>query len=353
MTSPHLTRRAFAGGLIASAPLVSACEQSVAGPQITALKDKAPFPIGNIASAAQLKDPEWAGLIVRHFDRLTPEWQMKPEYILQADGSLRFDAPDAIVAFARAHGLGVFGHVLVWYAQDKVGPFETLKGDKARFSRVFDTYVTGVASHYRGKLAGWDVVNEAIDDEGILRPCRFTEALGPDYIRRAFDVAHAADPDAPLFINDYNLEYSPKKRTALLRLVEGLLKAGAPVHGIGTQTHIAANMQPGLLKASIADIASLGLKVHVSEVDISLTEASKNPLDYPGLRPKQSALYAELAEAVMALPPEQRFGMTFWGLRDKDSWKNTQGKPLVRDEPCLFDDQGRMKPAAEGLIALF
>ena len=254
------------------------------------------------------------------------------------------------MAFAQSHGLAVFGHVLVWYAQDRAGPFSSLRHDKTGFAKAYDAYIAAVASHFRGKLAGWDVVNEAIDDEGVLRPCQFTEILGSDYIRRAFELAHATDPDAPLFINDYNLEYFPKKRAALLKRVEGLLKSGVPIHGIGTQTHIAASLQPGMLTACLKDIASLGLKVHVSEVDISLVDASKNPLAYASLRIRQGILYEELIDAFMTIKPEQRFGITFWGLRDGDSWKNTQGRSMLPDEPCLLDDHGKLKSATEGLI---
>lgn len=344
-----ISRRA----VLAGTALLAGCGQSTTSTQPDAplppLKSLAPFDLGVCAMTASFKDPQWGPLAATHFDRITPEWEMKMEYILQPDGSLRFDAPDAVVAFAQSHGMSVFGHVIIWYAQDG-DYFQALKGDKRAFGEAYRAYVRGVAAHYRGKVNGWDVVNEPMLDDGSnLRDCLWVQMLGEDYVAQALRAAHTADPSVPLFLNDYNLEYYPKKRAAYLRLAERLLKAGVPLHGLGTQTHIDATIAPGMLKAAIEDIASLGLKVHVSEVDISLKPEG---MIMPGtdLPTGQIQALEEITDAYLQLKPHQQFGMTVWGLRDKDTFPYRKDSS---DKPVLFDSTGFAKPMAHAFAGRF
>jgi endo-1,4-beta-xylanase len=320
------------------------------------LKSLARFPIGCAVNAEQLSDPRYASLLTRHVSQLTAEWEMKMEYILQDDGDFRFDRPDQIAAFAKANGLRLFGHTLVWYAQDPAA-FQPFDGKGAAFANAYRNYILAVVGRYRGQAVGWDVVNEAVAEHGEgLRECLWSRNLGQiDYMRRAFDHAREADPDVPLLINDYNLESLPAKRTQFLRLVETLLKAGTPVGGIGTQSHINADLPAGAIGASMRDLASLGLPIHVSELDISLNRG-RGLLDSDDqLRARQARLAEEIAEAFTALPPHQRFALTVWGLRDKDSWlrrpKENPAPPW--DAPLLFDDDGRAKPVFNALAAGF
>jgi endo-1,4-beta-xylanase len=197
------------------------------------------------------------------------------------------------------------------------------------------------------------VVNEAVNEDGEgLRDCLWSRNLGQiDYMRRAFDHAHEAAPDAVLLINDYYLERLPKKRATYLRLVETLLKAGAPLGGLGTQSHLRADLAPGAIGAVIADLARMGLPIHVSEFDISLNGARGLFVSRDDLVQRQARLAGEIGEAFARLKPAQRFAFTSWGLRDRDSWlrapKENPSPPW--DAPLLFDDQGRPKPM---LVAL-
>ncbi len=337
------TRRAWLAG--AAGLLGTACTPAPR-PALLPLKAIAPWTLGTCAQVHQFDDPQWVDLATTHFNRLTPEWEMKMEYVLQPDGSLRFDRPDAIVAFARAHGMAVHGHCLIWYAEDG-GRFRELSGDA--FRAAYDAYIHDVMGRYAGFIRTWDVVNEPVTDEGsTLRDCLWSQRLGEDYISHAFTAAHAADPDAVLLMNEYNLEYTPKKRATLLRAAERALKAGAPLHGIGTQTHIGGDVPPGAIRAAIRDIVSLGLKLHVSEVDITLHE--ERPVNAVEPRVDQLRVLDELVEAYHEVPAAQRVGMTFWGLRDSDSWQNAGPHPRpVFDEPLLFDRFGRPKPMAREL----
>jgi endo-1,4-beta-xylanase len=313
---------------------------------LPALKSLAPWTLGTCVQTPQLTDPQWIDLATTHFNRLTPEFEMKMETVLQKDGSLRFERPDAIVDFAKAHGMAVHGHCLIWYAEDG-GRFNELKGDA--FLNAYVDYIRGVMGRYAGFIKTWDVVNEPVTDEGgQLRDCLWSQQLGEDYIGLAYTAAHEADPDAILLLNEYNLEYTPKKRATLLRAAERALKNGAPIHGIGTQTHIGGDVPPGAIRAAIRDIVSLGLKVHVSEIDITLHE--DHPVNAVEPRVDQLRVLDEIVEAYHEVPAAQRVGMTFWGVRDIDSWQNSGPHPRpIFDEPLLFDRYGRPKPVAREL----
>ncbi len=263
------------------------------------------------------------------------------EYILAAPGEYRWDAPDRIADFCTAHELRLHGHALIWYAQ---GADQFAGLDRARFVAEFDRYIATVAGRYRGRTVGWDVVNEAVAEDGNgLRDCHWSQMLGQDgYIARAFEQAKAADPDAVLFLNDYNLENTPAKGATFLRLVERLLAAGVPIGGIGTQSHLDIEIPAGQITAFFREAAQFGLPIHVSELDASLrsegridTRSRQTRLD------QQTARVAELADAFVALPPAQRYAFTVWGLRDTDSWLRRDAKDDGQDSPLLFDASGR------------
>lgn len=342
-----LKRRAVLGGALA----LAACngraqdEPAARGPA-PPLKSLAPFPVGCAAMTGELNDPVYAELLVRHFSQITPEWEMKMEYILKDDGTFRFDAPDAIADFASAHRMRLYATTLVWYAQ-RPPAFTRLDGQGAAFADAYRNYILAVAGRYKGRATGWDVINEPVAEDGEgLRDCLWSRNLGQDdYMVRAFEHAREADPEAVLFINDYNLESLPRKRATFMRLVERLVRQGAPLSGIGTQTHLDAGLQPGALTTAIRELASFGLPIHVSEIDVSLNRARGLLSDPAELRRRQARLYGEVAEAFAALPAAQRFAFTVWGLRDKDSWlrsaKENPSPPW--DQPLLFSDDAQAK----------
>jgi len=336
-----LDRRAF----VAASLALAGCGPVARGqsPQaLPPLKSVAPFPVGTAVQAAQLDDPAFAALVVRQVSQLTPEWELKMEYVAQPDGGYRFDAPDKIAAFASAHGQRLFGHTLVWYAQ-KPDVFVALEGPA--FRQAFAAYIAAVVGRYRGRAVGWDVVNEAVAEDGAgWRTSLWSERLGDfEHMRLAFELAHQADPDATLFLNDYNLETNPLKRATFMALAERLLKSGAPLGGLGTQTHVAADIKPGAIKAALEDLASLGLKVRVSEMDVSLARAPELPSPSVDLLGQQGRAYAEAAYVFAKLPAARRADFTFWGLKDSQSWLRRENGA---DAPLLFDDDGAPKPAA-------
>jgi endo-1,4-beta-xylanase len=353
---PGPNRRAVLAAPIA----LTACERfaharTPDGPLAPPLKDLADFPFGATGMTGQLADPVWVAAMRRHVDQCTPEWELKPERILQPGFAYDFSASDRMVDWGHEQGLRVFGHCLVWYSQGLDQFTDALPN--ARFAAQFDRYVSTVAGRSRGRMVGWDVVNEAVAEDGDgLRDCVYARKLGPEaYIVRAFEQARAADPDAVLFLNDYNLENNPRKGATFLRLVERLLALGAPVGGIGTQSHLDIEIPAGQIRDFFRDAASLGLPIHVSELDFSMR--SDSPLDARSLRQKraqQVARVGELAEAFMALPARQRFAFTTWGLRDIDSWLlREEGKGWKDDSPLLLDADARPNPAFQAVAEAF
>lgn len=340
--------------VLTSALALSACGPSGAKSQpanLPPLKSVAPFRVGTCVQALHLADPALAALLAREVNQLTPEWEMKMEYIVQPDGSFRFDAPDRIAAFARAHGMGLLGHTLVWYAQAPPA-FERLDESRISFVDAYRNYILAVAGRYRGQVVGWDVVNEAVAEDGHgWRDSLWARKLGDfEHIALAYRTAREADPRATLLLNDYNLEYNPTKRATFLKLAERLLASGAPLTGLGTQMHVAADVAPGQITTMIRELASLGLPVHVSELDVSLARSENKLLSRAELLRRQTAVYAEAAEAFMSLPQNQRFAFTLWGLRDGDSWLK---KENAADAPAPFDDAGRPKAGAAALVEAF
>ena len=345
------TRRAAIAGTLALAAcgdgVAASTKPSASAGRIAPLKAGASYPLGVAAMTGQLDDPIWSGLTTTHFDRLTPEWEMKMEALLGEGDRMDYSRADRLCAWARQNGIEVFGHTLIWYAQS-APRFDRLDGSQRGFGEAYRTYIQDVCTRYRGQVVGWDVVNEPIADDtsGQMRDCIWTRNLGEfDYVRRAFDHAREADPEAALFLNDYNLETNPRKLDGFMRLAERLLEADAPLTGLGTQSHVDCALPSGAIRRTVERLTSLGLKIHVSEIDVSTAT---------GRPERQGAIFAEAAEAVQALPERQRFGLTVWGARDSDSWlrRAEWHRPPQPDTPLLFDDQGAAKPAASALATV-
>ena len=303
------------------------------------LKTYAPFPVGAAVTGERLADPAYAALVRTHFGQVTADWEMKMEAILQDDGSLDWSRADPIAAFARANGLRLFGHTLIWNEQTPAY-FARLPEPRA-FEREYARYIAAVVGRYP-EAVGWDVVNEPFNWDGSeRRGGLWSGALGDAYIPLAFHAARAANPRAVLFLNDYNLEHFPAKRRAFLRLAESLLKAGVPLGGLGTQTHLDHETDPAAIGPAMRDLASLGLPIHMSELDFTLQGAGRDGPE------RQARAIGAAAEAFAALPERQRFAFTTWGVRDRDSWrrKPEEAAKFPDDRPLLLDDAGRPKPA--------
>ena len=344
--------------LLAAPIALAACDRFAAAEpapvSIPPLKSTCPAPFGAAVKAYLLDDADWVALARAQVSQLTPEWEMKMEYVLANGlGRPNFDRSDRIAAFARANGMALHGHALIWYAQGEKA-FSGLDG--AAFDRAFDGYIAQVAGRYRGRARGWDVVNEPILDDGSgMRDCHWSARYGHDgYILRAFEKTRQADPEAILFLNEYNQESIPAKGAQFLRLVERLLKAGCPLNGLGLQSHLWIDVEEGAIARFMTEAAQFGLPIHVSELDCTLR--TENRLDMRSQADRiaaQGARVTELASAFAALPKAQQFAFTAWGLRDTDSWYRQGEKDDGKDKPLPFDSFGRPNPMAAALAAGF
>jgi len=326
----------------------------------TGLKDyyKSYFPIGVAVSAADLRDPGEVSLILSQFNSLTPENAMKMGPIHPEENRYNWKDADAIVAFAQAHGLRVRGHNLCWHEQTPAWIFRDSAGNlvsKAILLKRLKDHITTVVNRYKGKVYAWDVVNEAIDDDSskFLRNSLWYQICGEDFIIKAFEYTHEADPNAVLFYNDYNTE-RPEKRERVYRLLKQLVDAGVPINGVGLQAHwsIYEPDQKELI-ATIEKFASLGLKVQITELDISVYPWEKNRRalrqgekdDYtPEVEKKQIEKYAEVFK-VFRQYRDVITGVTFWNISDKNTWLDNYPVARRKNYPLLFDQNFQPKKA--------
>jgi endo-1,4-beta-xylanase len=318
------------------------------------LRQIAPFPVGVAVSTLDIADPSLAALIARQFSEVTPNWQMKMEIVLRDDGGFDFAKADEIAAFARANRQRLFGHNLIWHEENPIA-FQRLDGDRASFVNAYDNYITAVVSRYRGQAVGWDVVNEPVAEDGNgLRDSLWSRNLGvEDYMLLAFQLARANDPNAVLLVNEYNLENNPQKLDTFLRLIERLLNRGAPITGLGNQSHIGIDTPPGASTRAIQALAKFGLPIHVSELDVSMGRRRLDLRSPAQKQALQTRRMVEVAEAFVALPAAQRFSFTFWGVRDRDSWLQRPPNGDGTDQPLPFDDNLRPKPAFYAVADVF
>jgi endo-1,4-beta-xylanase len=313
------------------------------------LKRDAAVTVGTCLNADDLEDPALARLAARQFAQVTPGWEMKMSAIVGDDGAFRFTAADRVAAFAAAHGLALHGHALVWYKHQPAA-FTRLIDRPDAFADLYRRFIDTTVRRYPAR--GWDVVNEPVAHTGTaLRDSLWSRVMGPeDYMLAAFAAAReAAGPDVPLFLNDYGLE-AADKRGAFLALAERLIRRGAPIGGLGTQSHLDVDLPAGAVGAAIRDLARLGLPVHVSELDVSFGHRRFDWRSAARKRHIQARLAGEAAEAFVTLPSRQRYAFTLWGMRDRESWLR-QPPFEGGDQPLAFDDAGAPKPMACALNA--
>ncbi|MGB3780985.1 MAG: endo-1,4-beta-xylanase [Tunicatimonas sp.] len=314
------------------------------------LRTQATFPVGVAVRPTQLAQPEFGSVVAHEFSQLTAENAMKPKYTWLSEHHFDFAPGDSIVAFAEQHRMRVHGHTLVWHFMPPRWLEEALPTyDSARLENMLRTYIYTVAGHYRGRVGGWDVVNEVINQAGDgLRESVYFQTLGEDYPARLFQYARAADPDALLFYNDYDLVAKPEKLRTVLAMVDDFQARSIPIDGVGLQMHIELSLPIEQLQTALDELVQRGLRVHLSEVDIKANPKGETDRLTPELAEAQRALMREIVRIYDALPEENKYAITFWGLRDNDSWLNTFTP--YRQWPLLFGENYEKKPMYEGFL---
>ncbi|MEI6946489.1 endo-1,4-beta-xylanase [Paraflavisolibacter sp. H34] len=361
---------ALAGLLLAGC---SAGKKAVGKTGLPSLREtfRQDFVIGTALNAPQAeeKDAAAAALVPRQFGALTPENVMKAALLHPQWDRYNFEQADKLVAYAQKHGLQVNGHTLIWHSQLPFFMRRMQSADSVR--RYFADHITTVANRYAGKVYSWDVVNEALNEDGSLRKSIFLEKLGPDYIVEAFRLAQKAAPQAKLYYNDYNIE-QPAKRAGAIALVKKLQAAGVRIDGVGIQGHWAAGRVPlDQIEASIREFAALGVEVLFTELDLTVLP---NPWDGTTADIGQTAAYnAKMNPYAAGLPDSVQASLTrgyedlfrlflkhsdkisrvtLWGVHDGQSWLNDWPIRGRTNYPLLFDRKGAPKPAFFNVVAV-
>lgn len=316
-----------------------------------------------------------AEIAARQFDSLTPENDMKWQSLHPEPGRYDFKAADAYVDFGQKHGMTVIGHTLVWHSQTPPWVFLDASGQPASRELLLERmreHIRTVAGRYQGRVKGWDVVNEAIADGGTegLRDSPWKKIIGPDFIDHAFRFAREADPKAELYYNDYNLE-NPDKRAHAIGMLRGLIGRGVPIDGVGIQGHYQLE-GPSVaeVEQTIKDLAALGLKVMITELDIdvlpsrgnaAIADVSRNEQADPSLDPYAGGLPSGIQEKlarrysdlfhVFLRQRKHITRVTLWGLDDGQSWLNDFPIRGRTNHPLLFARDYLPKPAFFSVLA--
>lgn len=333
------------------------------------------FLIGTAMNRIQVSgaDPAAMPFIAKHFNSITAEDAMKWERIHPEPGRYDFGLADSIVEFARENGMAVIGHVLVWHSQTPDWVFQDSLGNPlsrdALLERLRD-HIQTVVGHYRGQVLGWDVVNEAVDEDGSMRRTKWLEIIGEDYIEKAFTFAQEADPGAELYYNDYNNE-ERAKRAGVIPIVKNLQEKGIRIDGVGIQGHWHLDSPDmGIIDESIGEYAALGMKVMITELEINVlptpawlygAEISRTAEYRDSLNPFVEGLpasvekqldsrYAELFR-ILLKHDDAVTRVTFWGVHDGYSWKNGWPIPGRTNYPLLFDRNYKPKSAYDAVIS--
>jgi endo-1,4-beta-xylanase len=301
------------GAVAIAAPAQAALRDSAAGSHMfIGYAANAGLLCNNTAACTSGSDATYRNLAATEFNQVTPENAMKWDATEPSNNQYNFAAADGIVAFAAANGQQVHGHNLVWY-QQVPGYVQNLSATAMRAE--MQEHITALVGRYANNPAvvSWDVVNEAIDDSGNLRASFWLNTLGDSYIADAFRFARAADPNADLCINDYNIEGQNAKSNRLFTLVQSLLQQGVPITCVGFQSHLVINQIPGDFQANMQRFANLGLKTRITELDIRIPL----PADSQELQ-TQANNYTTVVNVCKAV--SACVGVTTWGIDDGHSW---------------------------------
>ncbi len=320
------------------------------------------------------RDRRAVDLVEEHFNSITPENLLKWEVVHPRPGVYDFSPADRYVAFGEERKMHIVGHTLVWHVQTPEWVFKDESGKtldrKSLLVRMRD-HIHTVMGRYRGRIHGWDVVNEAIDADGGFRKSRWLEIIGEDYVLKAYEYAREADPDAELYYNDYNSE-DPPKCQGIIRLVENLQSRGIRLAGIGVQGHFFLDYPSiGDLESSLVTLSKPGVKLMITELDVSALPfypVDANAVDISSFNPEDQKKYnpypdtlPDSAEKLMENRYVELFSLfhkhreslsrvTFWAVHDGQSWRSYLPIRGRTDYPMLFDRQCRPKPAFNAVV---
>ena len=361
--------------LIGILSALSAQEKVFAQPHLdkVTLKDifKDKFLIGAALNDAQCseRDQQGSTLAKTQFNTSTPENVLKWGLVHPKPGVYNFAPPDRYVDFGEKNGMVIIGHTLVWHNQIPSWVFQDSLGKPIGREELLERmrdHIHTVVGRYKGKIKGWDVVNEALNEDGSLRETSWLKIIGEEYIAKAFQFAHEADPNAELYYNDYSIENAPK-RAGAVALIRKLQTAGVHVAAVGLQGHYKMDWpSTGQVDSTIKIFAALGVKVNITELDIDVVPATQRnrgaDLAVNSYHQVKEDIYANGLPDSVQMIVAKRYGelfsvfvknsgvvdrVTFWGVTDGDSWLNSRGRV---NYPLLFDRKGAPKAAFDAVV---
>lgn len=329
------------------------------------------FLIGTALSRQHINQaiPEAIPVIQNEFNSITPENIMKWVNIHPTVDSFNFDIADTFIELGKKQDMFTVGHTLVWHSQ--IAPYMEEEMDKATMETLLKNHIDAVAGRYKGKIDAWDVINEALNEDGTLRESMFLKVMGEEYLQKSFEWAAAADPHAELYYNDYNIEQR-EKRKGCIKMLKELQAKGVKIDGVGIQGHWSLNGPPiEEIEESIIEYANLGLKVMFTELDITVlpnpwelegAEISQNFEGSPFMDPYPTGM-PDSVSVQLAQRYADIFGLflkhqdkisrvTFWGVNDEHSWLNNWPIKDRTNYPLLFDRDFKPKKAYEHVLTL-
>jgi len=313
---------------------------TAANPTLPQLAEAQGRYMGGEITTNLLSNPTVTTLAGTQFDMITPGNEMKWDTTEPSRGTFNFGPGDQIVAFATSHSMRIRGHNLVWHSQ-LPGWVSSLPLNQVQ--AALENHITSEATHYKGKLYAWDVVNEPFEENGTLRNSVFFQAMGAGYIADALRTAHAADPNAKLYLNDFNIEGSGVKADAMFNLVQSLIAQGVPINGVGFESHFILGQVPASLQSNMQRFAALGLDVAITELDdrvqLPATAANLN---------QQATEFSNVEKACLAV--SRCVGVTQWAVGDADSW--IPGFFSGFGAATMFDSNYQPKAAFNALVTL-
>ncbi|KAA6347088.1 Endo-1 4-beta-xylanase A [termite gut metagenome] len=332
------------------------------------------FLIGTALNASQITGIDTAGIrvIKQHFSAIVPENCMKSEVIHPEKDRYDFTLSDQLVEFGEKNHIVVTGHTLIWHSQLSHWFCTDENGNNVSREVLIENmkdHISTIVGHYKGRIHGWDVVNEAIMDDGSYRNSKFYEILGEEFIPLAFQFAHDADPDAELYYNDYSM-FNPDKREGVVKLIRSLQEKGVRIDAVGMQGHIGMDFpQIEEFEKSLLAFSNTGVKIMITELDLSALPSPRRDVgaDVAANFEYQKEInpYAEALPDSVSQAWNDRMGeffklflkhqdkitrVTLWGVEDADSWRNNWPVWGRTDYPLLFDRNHQAKPVVNLII---
>lgn len=302
------------------------------------------FPVGVAVNINEFNsDLTYKTIVSNEFNSITAENVFKAENLHPTQVDFYWSEADALMNYCLQNNKRMHGHTLIWHNQLPIWMVE-FTGTKEDWEEMFKQHIQTIVAHFKGKVASWDVVNEAFNEDGTLRNTIWKEHIGEDYIEKAFVYAKQSDPDALLFYNDYNLESNTTKRNAVLSYFNQLRGKGITIDGIGLQMHVGILYpSPAQIQEAISVVVLSDYKLHLSELDISVNQQGLDIEPNAQLFLEQAQYLEKIIQEYKKVPKQLQHGITVWGVSDKHTWIRTFFNR--EDYPLLFDDNYQKKPA--------